>query len=56
MGKIRSDGKAKICCVTGTRADYPRIRPVLRLLKDHPDFDLSLIVTGSHLWINSATP
>lgn len=41
--------KIKICCVTGTRADYPRIRPVLRILRNHPNFDLSLIVTGSHL-------
>lgn len=39
----------KICCVTGTRADYPRVKSVLKKLKDHQSFDLSLIVTGSHL-------
>ena len=38
-----------ICCVTGTRADYPRIRSVLKILKDDGDFNLQLIVTGSHL-------
>ena len=39
----------KICCVTGTRADYPRIRSVLKLLDNDPYFDLQIIVTGSHL-------
>lgn len=39
----------KICCVTGTRADYPRVRSVLRLLRDAPEFELQIIVTGSHL-------
>ena len=39
----------KICCVTGTRADYPRVRSVLRRLRDSHNFELQLIVTGSHL-------
>ena len=39
----------KICCITGTRADYPRIKSVLFELKKNKNFDLQLIVTGSHL-------
>jgi len=38
-----------ICCVTGTRADYPRIRSVLKILNEDTEFNLQLIVTGSHL-------
>ena len=39
----------KIICVTGTRADYPRVKPVLRLLDKDKLFNLKLIVTGQHL-------
>ena len=39
----------KITCVTGTRADYPRVKSVLYEIQKHKNFELSLIVTGSHL-------
>ena len=39
----------KVTCFTGTRADYPRIRPVLELLEADDRFDLSLVITGQHL-------
>ena len=39
----------KITCITGTRADYPRVKSVLYEIKKHKVFELSLIVTGSHL-------
>ena len=39
----------KICCITGTRADYPRVRSVLKRLKHNPNFILYIVVTGSHL-------
>lgn len=35
--------------MTGTRADYPRVKSVLREIQKHPDLILKLIVTGSHL-------
>ena len=41
--------RAKIYCVTGTRADYPRVKPLLELLNKDNHFDLKLIVTGQHL-------
>lgn len=41
--------KRKITCITGTRADYPRVRSVLREIQKRKELELSLIVTGSHL-------
>ena len=41
--------KRKITCITGTRADYPRVKSVLREIINRQNLDLSLIVTGSHL-------
>ncbi len=38
----------KILCMTGTRADYPRIKSVLREIASN-NFNLKLVVTGSHL-------
>lgn len=38
-----------IVCVTGTRADYPRIKAVLREITKRPNLQLKLIVTGMHL-------
>lgn len=38
-----------ICAVTGSRADYGLLLPVLRAIADHPALKLQLAVTGSHL-------
>ena len=47
--KSQSNSKRKILCVTGTRADYPRIKSVLREIISRDNLELSIIVTGSHL-------
>tara|TARA_B100001248_G_scaffold250487_1_gene224642 strand:- start:37420 stop:38595 length:1176 start_codon:yes stop_codon:yes gene_type:complete len=47
--KILIKKKRKVLCVTGTRADYPRIKSVLREIKKSDKLHLSLVVTGSHL-------
>ncbi|MDC0343250.1 UDP-N-acetylglucosamine 2-epimerase [Alphaproteobacteria bacterium] len=39
----------KVCLFTGTRADYPRIKSIIPLLENSKQFDLKIIVTGSHL-------
>ena len=39
----------KICVVTGTRAEYGLLAPLMSLLKQDPKIDLQLVVTGSHL-------
>lgn len=41
--------KLKICVVTGSRADYGLLEPVIRLLERHNGFELQLVVTGMHL-------
>ena len=39
----------KVCVVTGTRAEYGLLRPLLFKLKQNNTIDLQLVVTGSHL-------
>lgn len=41
--------KRKILCVTGTRADYPRVKSVLKEIQLRDSLDLDVVVTGSHL-------
>lgn len=41
--------KRKILAVTGARSDYDLMSPVYYRLHNNPSFDLSLLVTGSHL-------
>jgi UDP-hydrolysing UDP-N-acetyl-D-glucosamine 2-epimerase len=44
-----------ICAVSGGRADYGLLLPVLRMLRDDPRFDLQLVLTGQHLGGANAT-
>jgi UDP-hydrolysing UDP-N-acetyl-D-glucosamine 2-epimerase len=39
----------KIAVVTGSRAEYGILRPLLQLIEEQDDLDFSLIVTGLHL-------
>jgi GDP/UDP-N,N'-diacetylbacillosamine 2-epimerase (hydrolysing) len=39
----------RICVVTGSRAEYGRLRRLIRLLAEDPRTDVRLVVTGSHL-------
>ncbi len=39
----------KVCVVTGSRAEFGQLLPLLRKLDQDPFFDLDLVVTGSHL-------
>ena len=39
----------KICVVTGTRADYHLLYPLLKAMKNEKEIELFLAVTGSHL-------
>ena len=42
-------GKRKIAVVTGTRAEYGLLKPVMRAIQAHDDLELQLLVTGAHL-------
>ena len=39
----------KIAVITGTRAEYGLLYPVMRAIQDHPELDISIIATGMHL-------
>lgn len=41
--------KRKICIVVNSRANYGRIKTVLRALRDHPDIELQMVVGASAL-------
>ncbi len=41
--------RRKICVITGTRAEYGLLKPVMTLLKSDPEVQFQLVVTGSHL-------
>ena len=41
--------KKKICVVTGTRAEYGILKPLLRKVKEDNELELQLVVTGMHL-------
>lgn len=47
--KFGEQMQIKICVVTGTRADYHLLYPLLRAMKNDKEFKLFLAVTGSHL-------
>jgi len=39
----------KICVVTGTRAEYGVLKPIMRAIDNNPKLELSIIATGMHL-------
>lgn len=39
----------KICVVTGTRAEYGLLKPLIRRIKEDTELQLQIIVTGMHL-------
>ncbi len=39
----------KILFITGTRADFGKLKPLIQRVKDAPDFDHQIFVTGMHL-------
>jgi UDP-N-acetylglucosamine 2-epimerase (hydrolysing) len=39
----------KIAFITGTRADYGKIKPIISLLAKNPEFEIHLLATGMHL-------
>ena len=41
--------KYQVCVVSGTRADYGPLRPLLIRLRDCPEIELTIAATGSHL-------
>ena len=41
--------KIKVIAFTGTRADYPRVKKVLEKIQNNKNFELKIVVSGTHL-------
>lgn len=54
-GSLEPDGlgapgaKLRVCVVTGTRAEFGLLRPVMRAIYEHQHLELAVIAAGSHL-------
>ena len=48
-GEMKNMGKKKICVVTGTRAEYGLLKPVMEAIEQNPKLKLSVIAAGMHL-------
>lgn len=46
---IKLNNKKKICFVTGSRAEYGLLRPLMSLVQEHLQFEIQIIATGMHL-------
>lgn len=44
-----SSDPRRVAVVTGTRAEYGLLRPVIRAIANHPGLTLEVLVTGTHL-------
>ncbi|WPZ23580.1 UDP-N-acetylglucosamine 2-epimerase (plasmid) [Sulfitobacter faviae] len=44
-----------VLAVSGTRADWGLLQPVLTLLRDDPRFTLEILITGQHLMVGSTS-
>ena len=44
-----SEKKKKVVFLTGTRADYGKIKPLISKLENHKNFHTSIFITGMHL-------
>lgn len=42
-------GKRRILFLTGTRADFGKLKPLMRAVEQSPDFECRIFVTGMHL-------
>lgn len=46
---MKKDKKKHILFLTGSRADYGKMKPLMEVVEKHPDLDCSIAVTGMHL-------
>lgn len=42
----------RILFITGTRADFGKLKPFLNFIEQHADFELHLVITGMHMMRN----
>jgi len=46
---MTADIRRRICVMTGTRAEFGLLEPLMESLASHPRFELQVLATGSHL-------
>lgn len=46
---LKKSKRRKICVITGTRADYGKLLPILKKIREDNELELSIIATGMHL-------
>ena len=46
---MTEEASRKICVITGSRAEYGILRPVMEAIRAHPRLELQVLVTGMHL-------
>ncbi len=46
---MSGSGSRTIAVITGTRAEYGLLRPVMKAIQDHADLTLQVVATGTHL-------
>ncbi len=50
-----SSGKRRVAIVTGTRAEFGLLRPVMQAVRAHPELELDVIASGCHLVMPAET-
>lgn len=53
---MKQKNKKRLLFITGSRGEWGYIRPILRLIEDHDNFDYSLCVTNMHLLPSFGSP
>lgn len=48
-------GKRRVAIVTGTRAEFGLLRPVMHAVRSHPELELAVIASGCHLVMPAET-
>lgn len=46
---LMSNSMKKILFISGTRADFGKLKPLIRAVSDHPDFEYGIFGTGMHM-------
>jgi len=46
---MKKNFKRKICVITGTRAEYGLLKPIMKAIMKSKNFELQLLVVGAHL-------
>ena len=49
---MKINGKKKILFITGTRADYGKIKSLIKILDDNSHFEVYIFATGMHMISN----